>query len=222
MTQNTARQDTGPCPLCDSPAAQLIARDDQRGYFRCPVCDLIFVAAQDHLSPDAEKSVYDHHENDVADLRYRHFLNRLFEPVASLLAPGSSGLDFGCGPGPALAAMFREAGHEMAVYDRYYADNKSVFEQVYDFIVSTEVFEHLQHPRQEIERLWKSLRPGGVLGVMTKRLNNRQKFTGWFYTADPTHIAYFSDRTFAWTAGWLDAELSLVCDDVILLKKSCD
>ena len=33
------------------------------------------------------------------------------EPLLARLGPASHGLDYGCGPGPALATMLREEGH---------------------------------------------------------------------------------------------------------------
>ena len=42
------------------------------------------------------------------------FLGRLAEPLVERLDPGASGLDFGCGPGPALAAMLTRRGYTVA------------------------------------------------------------------------------------------------------------
>ena len=55
------------------------------------------------------------------DAGYRRFLSKLADPLMARLAPGARGLDYGCGPGPALAAMLREAGHEVALYDPFFA-----------------------------------------------------------------------------------------------------
>jgi hypothetical protein len=45
------------------------------------------------------------------------FSASLAGPLLARLAPASQGLDYGCGPGPALAAMLAEAGHAVALYD---------------------------------------------------------------------------------------------------------
>lgn len=211
-----------PCPLCTCETTRPHSRDPHRCYCHCPVCDLIFVPREFHLTTSAERAVYDLHENSVDDPRYRQFLNRLAAPVLERLRPHSHGLDFGCGPGPALAAMLHEAGHHVVLYDRYFATNPTVFMGSFDFIVSSEVFEHLRQPGPEFDRLWTCLRPGGLLGIMTRRLNDREKFAGWFYTRDPTHIAFYSDLTFRWLADRSKADLTIIDDDVVLLKKLAD
>ena len=69
---------------------------------------------------------------------------------------------------PALAAMLRERGLTVALYDPFYAPDESVWSRAYDFITATEVLEHLHEPARELDRLFAALRPGGWLGVMTK------------------------------------------------------
>jgi len=166
-----------------------------------------------------EKAEYDKHENQIEDEGYRRFLSRTLEPVAAKVEPNSRGLDFGCGPGPALAQMFRECGFEMSVYDKYYADDESVFDSHYDFVTATEVVEHLKNPMLEIERLWSVLKPLGILAIMTKRVKDLDGFACWHYKNDPTHIIFFHEKTFAWIAKKLDAQLSIESPDVVLLIK---
>jgi SAM-dependent methyltransferase len=207
------------CRLCGAEDCLFLCSDRLRRFHRCSHCGLITVDPMDLLSPADELAVYRHHQNGVYDPAYRRFLSRLFDPFVPKLAPGSDGLDFGCGPGPALAEMFREAGHSMQVYDPYFADHPAVFDLQFDFITSTEVFEHLYEPGREVSRLWSCLKPGGLLAVMTKRHNDPNTFVGWFYTHDPTHVAYYSDQTFQWLAGSLQAELTIIDNDIIFLKK---
>ncbi|MEI4850515.1 class I SAM-dependent methyltransferase, partial [Klebsiella pneumoniae] len=83
------------------------------------------------------------------------------------LGPGARGLDFGCGPGPALATMLREAGMDMALFDPFFYPQASVLERQYDFITCTEVVEHLHRPAEVFRQLDRLLAPGGWLGVMT-------------------------------------------------------
>ncbi|WKT59213.1 class I SAM-dependent methyltransferase [Microbulbifer thermotolerans] len=135
------------------------------------------------------------------------------------LRPGSEGLDFGCGPAPLLARMLEEAGHRVALYDAYYMPNPAVMRKPYDFIVSTEVVEHLASPGAELQRLWGCLKPGGLLALMTKLVISPERFTTWHYIRDPTHICFFSAHTFRWLADWLSAELNFVASDVIFLRK---
>lgn len=172
-----------------------------------------------HLDNRAERAQYDLHENDPDDSRYRRFLSALSEPVQARLTGPSRGLDFGCGPGPALAAMFVEAGHTMAVYDRYYADDRAVLEQSYDFIVTSEVVEHLRQPGDELDRLWSLLRPGGLLGIMTLLVAPGADFSRWHYARDPTHICFFSRETFAWLGQHWRSPPEFPGDRVVLFRK---
>lgn len=207
------------CPLCGTRHNTLFHRDKRRDYLRCSQCALVFVPEAFHLSDEDEKSEYDLHRNDPGDTGYRRFLGRLFEPLQARLGARSQGLDFGSGPGPALSLMLTEAGHTMAVYDRFYADNPEVFTAQYDFITATEVVEHLRKPRAELERLWACLRPGGWLGIMTKLVIDADAFSRWHYKNDMTHIAFFSHDTFAWLARQWGTEAIHIGNDVILLQK---
>ena len=110
------------CPLCLSPRHHALPVAG-KGYYRCLACELVWMDEADHLDEGAEKAVYDGHDNRVDDPRYRAFLMRAFGEVLARVSPPASGLDFGCGPGPALVAMGREAGFEMAGYDKFYADD---------------------------------------------------------------------------------------------------
>ncbi len=207
------------CPLCGVSQGEFFYAD-QRDYFRCPVCELVFVLPEQFLSLSQEKAVYDQHENSPDDLRYRRFLSRLYDPMNVRLQPESCGLDFGSGPGPTLSVMFEEAGHAMEIYDPFYAPDPTVLNRLYDFVTATEVVEHLHQPRKELNRLWKCLKPGGWLGIMTKRVTSADDFTTWHYKNDPTHVCFFSEETFRWLAADWQAELIIAADDVVLLCKS--
>lgn len=207
------------CPLCGTGGADDYHQDKRRRFYQCVNCALVFVSPDQFLSPQAEKAEYDLHRNSPDDDGYRRFLNRTFRPVQARLAPASSGLDFGCGPGPTLSVMFTEAGHRMAIYDSFYADDPAVFDRTYDFITATEVVEHLHHPMRELDRLWRCLKPGGLLAIMTKRVIDRQAFAAWHYKNDLTHVCFYSEGTFTWLAGQWHAGLDFVDKDVVILTK---
>jgi hypothetical protein len=186
---------------------------------RCPRCALVYVPPRFYLSATAEQAEYDKHENHVDDPGYRKFLSRLFVPLNGFLAPASSGLDYGCGPGPALAQMLREAGHTMAIYDPFYAPDKAVLDNSYDFITATEVVEHMHRPGVDLSRLWGMLEPNGILGVMTKLVLDSSAFSTWHYKNDPTHVCFFSAETWHWWAREYAAQLKFLEADVVLLTK---
>ena len=207
------------CPLCASPRAYSLPVAGKR-YHRCLACELVWLDEADHLDAVAEKAVYDGHDNRVDDPRYRTFLMRAFGEVLSRVPTPASGLDFGCGPGPALVAMGREAGYQMAGYDKFYADFPELLTHQYDFITSTEVIEHIAEPRAVLEQLWACLKPGGVLVLQTQRVLGDERFKNWRYRHDPTHIVFFAEASFQVLAASWQAELSFPHADVAVLQKS--
>ncbi len=179
---------------------------------------LVFVPPEFHLTAEEEKALYDQHDNAIGDPGYRRFLSRMFEPISQRVKPGAKGLEFGCGPGPALAAMFQEAGYHMELYDLYYANNPAALKQQYDFITATEVVEHLAQPGKVIASLLSMLNSGGTLGLMTKLVKDREAFASWHYIRDPTHICFFSRETFDWLAERYALKLDIIGNDVIILN----
>jgi hypothetical protein len=116
--------------------------------------------------------------------------------------------------------MLEGQGHQLALFDIYYADNPLLLQGSYDFITGTEVVEHLSSPRQELDRLWAMIRPGGYLGLMTKLVKDQQSFMGWHYKNDPTHISFFSVATFNYLADTWGAQVDYIANDVIIFRKS--
>ena len=180
---------------------------------------LVFVPPADYLDREAEEACYRLHENALDDPGYRAFLSRLAAPVLSQLPEGARGLDFGCGPEPALAAMFSEAGHEVALYDSFFFPEPDALNRRYDFITASEVVEHLHEPGPVIGQLWSVLRPGGLLGIMTKLLRGREAFAQWHYIRDPTHVCFFSRQTWQWWGKARGVTPSFFGQDVILFRK---
>lgn len=208
------------CPLCQHPDCLPFAQADGRDYFRCPRCELTFLRPQQLPAPDIERGHYGLHENDPDDPGYRAFLDRLAMPLCEQLEPGSEGLDFGCGPGPALAKMLKERGHHMAVYDPLFAADVSTLDRQYDFVTCTEVVEHFHQPAKEFELLASLVRPGGLLAIMTSLLRDDLDFQKWHYRRDPTHVCFYRPATFVWFAARHKMQISYLDNiSAILLKR---
>ena len=207
------------CPLCSSDQTQPYHRDQRREYWQCSICLLVFVPAKQHLNELEEKAEYDLHQNFPDDSGYRKFLSRLFLPMQEKQPPPALGLDFGCGPGPALAQMFKEHGYTMHVFDKFYANDSGVLSKQYDFITCTEVVEHLSAPGEILDRLFTILKPGGWLGIMTKLVLDQAAFSRWHYKNDLTHICFYSRDTFEWLAHRWRCSIEFIGNDVILLHK---
>lgn len=209
------------CPVCDSASVRLFQHVDARSYWRCDACEVTFLDPSQLPDATTEQAQYRLHRNDPNDPAYRNFLARLADPLLSRLAPASRGLDYGCGPGPALAAMLREAGHSVALYDPLFYNDADVLRRRYDFITCTEVAEHFHHPVAEFARLNALLDPGGWLAVMTRFLPDDCTFARWHYRRDPTHVVFYREATFRVIAqrhGW---QCDFPCADVALLEKNC-
>lgn len=176
-----------------------------RDYWRCEICMATFLDPAQRPTPDEERAHYHHHQNDPDDPGYRAFLSKLTEPLLAKLKPDMTGLDYGCGPGPALAAMLTEAGLEMALYDPVFRDDTTVLQRRYDVITLSEVAEHFFDPAAEFERLDHMLKPGGWLGVMTCFQTDDDRFARWHYRRDPTHVVFYRPATLQVVAeqrGW--------------------
>ena len=209
------------CPLCKSNKNRAYSKDKKRSFFKCLECELVFVPKEFFISEEAEKAEYDLHQNSPDDKHYRKFLSKIFDPLQKLLKKRSNGLDFGSGPGPTLSLMLTEIGHNMNIYDHFYANEQSVLEKQYDFITATEVIEHLHNPQQILDKLWSCLKKDGLLGIMTKNIPaNQEDFSNWGYKRDLTHLCFYSPATFKWITAHWHYNIAYIAKDVIIFRKS--
>ena len=207
------------CRVCGSGRCRPYASLDGKDYWRCAACAAVFLDRADLPTPEAERAHYLLHENDPDDPAYRRFLARLGDPLAARLSAGSRGLDYGCGPGPGLAAMLRERGHTIVLYDPFFAPDRSVLTGTYDFIVCSEVAEHFHEPAHEFARLDALLKPGGWLGLMTCFRTDDSRFAGWHYRRDPTHVVFYAEETMRHLAAIRGWSCEIPRKDVALMRK---
>src|SRR5262249_10930011 len=147
-----------------------------------------------------EKERYDLHRNCPDDKDYLAYLDPLFSALKKYVLPPCEGLDFGSGPTPVLAGMFTSAGYKMNLYDPFYSPNPLPLDKQFKFIASSEVVEHFYTPQDEFMRLWHMLQPGGWLGIMTQMVSDGLDFANWHYRREPTHVVFYSKKTFFWIA----------------------
>lgn len=183
-----------PCPLCMTcHEKQIITGADQRKYYLCAQCSLIFIDPCHHLSPEEEKQHYATHENHLQNKGYVRFLNQLLEPMLPYLDSLMHGLDYGCGPEPTLSQLVKQHGIACDDYDPFFAN--AALRPPYDFILATECLEHFYYPKKEFQRMCEWLKPGGVLGIMTEHWATLEQFKTWYYTKDPTHVCFYHEKT---------------------------
>lgn len=219
--QPMARSSVRPAPaccVCRAPAVLPFMEVEGLSYWKCPHCEARFLDPAQRPSPAQEHAEYLRHQNDVEDEGYRRFLSKLAGPLNERLKPGASGLDYGCGPGPALASMLREAGHEMALYDPFFAPDTAPLSRTYDFVTCTETAEHFFDPATEFDRLGALLKPGGWLAVMTCFQTEDAKFANWQYRQDPTHVVFYREATLRHIASMRGWHCEIPVKDVALMR----
>lgn len=217
MSQKATIPATNSCSLCTLGKGIDYFKDDLATYYQCAQCGLIFMSKAYHLSKNEEKRRYDFHQNDPTDPEYRAFLSTLLEPLASRLTTGANGLDYGCGPGPTVSSMLNEQGFKMKTYDPYYYNDEGLLNKTYDFITCTEVVEHLRNPAKDWQQMAMLVRNGGWIGVMTDLFDENIDFGSWYYRRDPTHICFYSKKTFMWIAGHFNFEATFPCKRTVIL-----
>lgn len=207
------------CVVCELATCEVFIVVDQREYWRCPECLATFLDPSQFPSAQVELRQYRLHRNDPDDAGYRAFLDRVAQPLLARLSAGSRGLDFGCGPGPVLAAMLRDAGHCVALYDPFFHPDRRVLEDKFDFITCTEVAEHFHRPAEAFEQLDAMLKPGAWLFVMTTLQFDDAGFADWYYRRDPTHVVFYRAVTLENVARRFGWESEHVGQNVFCMRK---
>jgi len=208
-----------PCPVCLASAPRPLCTLEGRDYWRCRRCAVRFLDPAHHPSPDSEFDHYRLHENDPDDSGYRRFLAKLAAPLLERLPPACRGLDYGCGPGPALARMLEDAGHTVALYDPFFFPDTTALQRRYDFVACTETAEHFHRPADDFERMMTVVRPGGRLAIMTCFQTDDSQFADWHYRRDPTHVVFYRAETFHWLAAARGWSCEIPVKDVALLGR---
>lgn len=181
-------------------------------------------------TPAQEVARYQEHNNDPRDERYRTFLNRLAIPFLAQLhavysrdSPNQPDgealkiLDFGSGPVPVLGEMLRESGHDVALYDPFFAPEQQVLQtNTYHGIVCCETAEHFHRPGSVFQQLFTYLRQAGTLGVMTTFLTEKTQFDRWYYRDDHTHVFFYRRTTMEWIANHWGYSLTVPRENVAL------
>ncbi len=186
------------CPLCHGTEACHYHQDRMRVYYQCPICRLIFIPPDYFLSKKEEKARYLFHENRPDDENYIDFLNTFISPLLNRVSQGAKGLDYGSGPNPVLASLLEQRGLSVETYDPYFANRELLTENRYDFLTCVETAEHFNHPGKEWDLMVKLVKPGGWLGIKTGILEPGTEFSSWHYKGDPTHVCFYTRKTFLW------------------------
>ena len=207
------------CPLCLNQKSELFDQDKQRRFLLCNSCDLVFVEREDLIPEDLEKKRYESHENSEEDVGYRNYLSKIANSIKGHLSSSDDGLDFGCGKTKMLEELLTP--RSVKSYDVYFHPVEELLSQKYNFIILSEVIEHLRSPRETMLFLNDCLKPQGQFFIKTKlRPESRDDFSKWFYKRDITHVQFFNERSFQEFARMCDLKSpEKIGEDLFLFKK---
>lgn len=197
------------CPLCKN-NAQSYYQDKDINYYRCKICDAVFEDENHRPQSSAEKLRYEIHENDVEDLNYQKFVSPITSSVLKDFTSYSKGLDFGAGTGPVISKVLNDNGYTITEYDPYFHNYPERLQQKYDYVTSSEVIEHFYDPYKEFKLLKGLLKPKAKLYCMTDIYDDSIDFGSWYYKNDPTHVFFYTKKTFEWIKnefGFLDVKV---------------
>ena len=208
------------CIVCKNLETVDFKNIKQKRYWKCGYCEAIFLDKEFYLSSNDEYKHYLTHNNDVNDPRYKKFLSNLMLPLIERIKLNSIGLDYGCGPGPALSLMLREKGYQMFNYDPFFHSKKRNLLKKYDFICCTETVEHFHNPFGEFTRFNELLNNNGTIGIMTNFHSEQDIFENWYYIKDPTHVVFYNKKTFQIIAKIFDWDSEFLGNNLVFLKKN--
>ena len=208
------------CIVCKNQKAVDFKNIKQKRYWKCSYCEAIFLDKEFYLSSNDEYKHYLTHNNDVNDPRYKQFLSNLMLPLIERIKLNSIGLDYGCGPGPALSLMLKEKGYKMFNYDPFFHPEKRNLLKKYDFISCTETAEHFHNPFGEFTRFSELLNNNGTIGIMTNFHSKQDIFENWYYINDPTHVVFYNKKTFQIIAKIFDWDCEFLGNNLVFFQKN--
>ena len=209
------------CLVCDTVTDRFVDRKSSILYYQCKSCECIFKSPDVHKDFAEQKERYDLHENSNESKGYKAYFQGFIDFIFPLSIWPKRTLDFGCGESTLLANMLRDKGIECDSYDPIYHPGIAYNSKKYELITLVEVIEHLHEPREIFLELIALLEEGGYLAIRTEFLpSSISDFLKWYYILDPTHVVFFSEKTFE--ALCEDNGCTIIkCDNknMILIKK---
>ena len=185
------------CIICDADTKYFT--DTQMGVetYLCSHCGVIFKDPKTYEDFETQKRRYDLHENHAEDEGYQRYFQQFLDFVLPQSEKPTVALDLGSGRSTLLSNMLAAQGIIAASYDPIYHPDTAYRDKRYDLITSVEVFEHLHDPMAVFAELVSLLNPNGTLVIRTELApTEREAYLAWYYRRDPTHIVFFSPRTF--------------------------
>lgn len=208
------------CPLCQTEDSRsLVPQQTEKTIFHCATCDALFKSPDLYLNWNQQQARYSLHQNDIEDKGYISFFEQLLTPLRPFLGNRKWALDWGSGPGekPVLGELLKREGLQVDLYDPIY--RKEIPNRKYELITSTEVLEHFQEPVNSLTQIFDLLEPQGIFAGMTLFHSGPESYTNWWYKNDPTHVIFYSEKTFQWMAHNRNLEIQYLKSPVFIFKK---
>ena len=206
------------CPLCNSSSISEFSHANNKLYYRCDICCLIFLDKFFFLSPEDEKQRYSLHNNNITDEKYITHIKTLTDSLLPYLKPGDNGLDYGSGGANPVAHILGKIGYLVKNYDPFFYRDERLLKKKYDFVTCIETVEHFYDPAKEFEQLSLMLNKPGILGIMTNIYSGEIDFDEWWYIRDETHVCFYSKETFELIAKVNNWNIIYPSTNVVLFK----
>ena len=195
-TADVSRQRLSACRLCNGATREIFQQKILDKYLvsyqRCEACD--------SLQTEEPYWIEEAYRDNLAPLdtgaAHRNLNNLAASLLVATLFRCRNILDYGGGDG-LLCRLLRDHGLNAYVDDKYgsptyaLAFTKPDFEAP-DLVLSFEVFEHFEHPREELAKMF-AMRPGAVFASTELY---REQTQIWWYLAPETgqHLFFYSAR----------------------------
>ena len=211
------------CKICQASTNNIKDIKKELRYYRCSCCGFIALDEIFIVSQECEKKQYDQHNNSLENEGYVQMFEDFIEgAIAPYLKKIQTVLDFGSGPTPVFSQLLERRGLKVDIYDFYFSPKKVYESKSYDLITSTEVFEHLAKPLDILEMLVEHINPNGYLVLMTKfPPKDDKEFLNWWYRRDPTHISFFTPKSFEIMAEKVGLKVLKIVNENIVVFQKC-
>ena len=207
------------CIVCNSKKIKVFITIKEKVYWKCFFCFCKFLDKNNYIDLETERKHYLKHDNHVMDLSYRKFLSKLTNPLKKYISKNENGLDYGCGFAPALVEMLSEEGYNIECFDPFFFPNYNFLLKKYQFITCSEVVEHFFKPHEEFKKINSILDVNGYLAIMTSLMTDDNLFKDWYYIRDPTHVVFYSKKTFQVIASQMNWQITNPSKNIILFHK---
>ena len=207
------------CIVCNNKKIEIFITIKEKVYWKCLFCLSKFLDKKHYVDFETEKKHYLKHNNHINDIDYRKFLSRLTNPLKKYISKNENGLDYGCGFAPALVEMLSEEGYNIECYDPFFFPNKNIFLKKYQFITCSEVVEHFFQPYEEFKKIDDILKVNGYLAIMTSFMTDDNLFKDWYYRRDPTHVVFYSKKTFQVIASQMNWQMINISKNIVIFYK---